>query len=168
MSQASQTKLFGWFTLLVIAVSIALSGARILALFHYYHAPLDVPYYLEYNEIPRLLNVTGLLPPLPQRAGYNSAYADDEYVDIRELRQIGIRVCYGKEWHRFPSHYLFPEGVQVQFVKSGFSGHLPQHFAIDTTPSEGLWKRRQTRIAPPGLNDMNREEPTVYVCDSVK
>lgn len=163
--QASQTKIFSRFTLLVITVSIAISGARILALFHYYHAPLDVAYYFEHYEIPRLLNVTGHLPPQePRHAGYNPAYADDQYIDISGLKQIGVRVCYGKEWYRFPSHYLFPEGVEVEFVKSGFSGLLPQHFAIDPFPSEGLWKRGQTRVPPPGLNDMNREEPSVYVC----
>jgi alpha-1,2-mannosyltransferase len=163
--QASQTKLFRLFTLFVITLSIALSGARILALFHYYHAPLGVSYYIEHKEVPRLLNATGLLPPpQPQRAGYNPAYADDEYIDISALKQIGVRVCYGKEWYRFPSHYLFPEGIEVQFVKSGFSGLLPRHFATEPIPSEGLWKRGQTRVAPPGLNDMNREEPSVYVC----
>lgn len=149
----------------MITLSAALSGGRILALFRYYHAPFDVSYYFEHTEIPRLLNVTGLLPPpQPQGAGYNPAYADDEYVDISGLKRIGVRVCYGKEWYRFPSHYLFPDGVEVQFVKSGFSGLLPQHFATEPIPSEGLWKRGQTRVVPPGLNDMNREEPSVYVC----
>lgn len=162
--QASQTNVFKLFTMSVMTLSIALSGARILALFHYYHAPLGVSYYIEHNEVPRLLNATGLLPsPQPRGASYNPAYADDEYLDISGLKQIGVRVCYGKEWYRFPSHYLFPEGIEVQFVKSGFSGLLPRHFAVDPTPSEGLWKRGQTRVAPPGLNDMNREEPGVYV-----
>lgn len=151
----------------VIAVSALLSGARILALFKYYHAPFDVSHHLERVEIPRLLNATGLLPPPRPLPKDNSAYEEDRYVDLSAAKQIGLRVCYGKEWYRFPSHYMFPEGVEVQFVKSGFSGHLPQHFAVGAISSESLWRSSGTRIVPPGLNDLNQEVPGVYVSETV-
>jgi len=140
-----------------------LSCGRILALNHYYHAPLDVSHHLENVELPRLLNVTSLLPPpRPHSRSDNHAYDGDEAVDLAPIKVFGLRICYGKEWYRFPGHYLVPDGVEVKFIKSDFDGLLPRHFEL-SSGSEGLWKREQTRIAPPGLNDVNREEKSVYV-----
>lgn len=40
-----------------------------------------------------------------------------------------INVCYGKEWHRFPSSFLFPDSrYRIGFVKSDFDGMLPAYF----------------------------------------
>lgn len=40
-----------------------------------------------------------------------------------------INVCYGKEWHRFPSSFLFPDGrYRIGFVKSAFDGMLPAYY----------------------------------------
>jgi alpha-1,2-mannosyltransferase len=154
-------------TLFTIIVSMVLSCGRILGLNHYYHAPFDVLFHLETIELPRLLNVTDLLPPPePRRRNDNLAYADDRHVDLSPIKMFDLRMCYGKEWYRFPGHYLVPDGVEVKFVKSDFDGLLPRHFE-PSTGSEGLWKREQTRIAPPGLNDMNKEEKGVYVGSSL-
>ncbi|WFD23565.1 dextrin dextranase [Malassezia equina] len=38
-------------------------------------------------------------------------------------------LCYGKEWHRFPSHFFVPPSMRVDFVESEFDGILPHHFA---------------------------------------
>jgi len=83
-------------------------------------------------------------------------------IDLDLIKQFNLRICYGKEWYRFPGNYLIPDGIDVRFIKSEFDGLLPRHFD-PSVGGEGLWKREQTRIAPAGLNDLNREEPGSYV-----
>jgi len=55
---------------------------------------------------------------------------DDEHIwpDLSHVRELGLRLCLGMEWHRFPGHYLVLEGVKVDFIKSEFDGLLPGHF----------------------------------------
>jgi hypothetical protein len=41
-----------------------------------------------------------------------------------------INVCYGKEWHRFPSSFLFPDQrYRIKFIKSEFNGMLPAYYS---------------------------------------
>lgn len=68
----------------------------------------------------------------------------------------GDTVCLGKEWYRFPSHYLLPAGVHAGFIKSEFSGLLPGHF-LEGNLTKG------TSIEPPGMNNENREDPGKYI-----
>jgi alpha-1,2-mannosyltransferase len=58
-----------------------------------------------------------------------------------------------------------PDGVRVDFVKSGFDGALPGHFGggHGGHGDGGFWWRDGTRRAPVGLNDLNRETPEFYV-----
>jgi alpha-1,2-mannosyltransferase len=63
--QASKTSIFRLTTLSIILYTSVISLTRILALWHYYHAPLSVIFRLETDELPGLLNSTGLLPPSP-------------------------------------------------------------------------------------------------------
>ncbi|KAE8216566.1 hypothetical protein CF327_g213 [Tilletia walkeri] len=92
-----------------------------------------------------------------------------------------LRLCYGKEWYRFPGHFFVPHGVGVDFVKSEFTGILPKHYRASGTATElrgwekkvvdGLdrtlgwsWGLKDvTRTVQDGFNDMNREEPDRYV-----
>lgn len=91
----------------------------------------------------------------------------------------GPTVCVGKEWYRYPSAYFLPEstvhgagwaghgsdhegsseapgGAAVfAFVKSGFSGLLPQPYL--PRPGKGSSVRRT------GYNDENREEEDRYI-----
>ena len=140
-----------------------MSVSRILALSYYYHAPLELAYRLETEELPRVLNVTGLLPPpLPPIPGHERA--SEKYgqrVDLSPLKQLNITLCLGKEWYRFPSHWLIPDGVSVGFVKSEFDGHLPGHFK--ESKDELWWDRKGTSVIPETLNDLNKEEPRHYV-----
>jgi len=140
-------------------VSGLLSISRILALWHYYHAPLSVFSHLEAFELPRLLNDTGLLPPLP--AGVEES--DRPSIDLSVLKQFGLKLCLGKEWHRFPGHYLVPNAVSVDFVKSDFEGLLPAHFRSGNMGSEPWWDRKGSRNTPAGLNDLNKEVHEYYV-----
>uniref|UniRef100_A0A7E4W837 Mannosyltransferase n=1 Tax=Panagrellus redivivus TaxID=6233 RepID=A0A7E4W837_PANRE len=86
-----------------------------------------------------------------------------------------IRVCTGKEWHRFPSSFFLPENsidkhgnkrkVELEFIKSAFKGILPKHYPIAKRLSD------VTRAIPDAMNDKNEEEPERYVpvetCDYI-
>lgn len=115
------------------------------------------------EELPRLLNVTGLLPIYPP----GTAEEDIPRVDLVPIKHLDLRLCVGKEWHRFPGHYLVPNGIRVDFVKSDFSGLLPRHFiegtAGNSSESSRWWLRPQTRYVPNDLNDLNKEEMSHYV-----
>lgn len=160
--KASKSSIFKNFTFSVVVGSTLLSFSRILALWKYYHAPLTVAYVFEAEELPRLLNVTGFLPVPPPNTN-----ADDlPRIDLSPIKQFDLRLCLGKEWYRFPGHYLVPDGVRVDFVKSDFDGLLPGHFGeggVKATEVSKWWIRDDTRTIPRGLNDLNREEPKHYV-----
>jgi alpha-1,2-mannosyltransferase len=145
---------------LVVSTSIVVSVSRILTLGHYYHAPLHIAFQFETNELPRLLNVTGLLKSPEVVDGDDEDMAPR--IDLSPIKQFGLRLCLGKEWYRFPGHYLVPDGVDVQFIKSDFDGLLPRHFDVSTGEG-GFWKREATRNVPVGLNDLNKEEKSHYV-----
>lgn len=81
------------------------------------------------------------------------------------IRAFDLRLCLGKEWYRFPGHYLVPNGVKVDFVKSEFGGLLPAHFEESHAKLtfNGWWDRPGSRITPANLNDLNKEAPEFYV-----
>jgi alpha-1,2-mannosyltransferase len=156
--KASRSSLFSNFTSSVVCGAALISLSRILALWNYYHAPLTVFYLLESTEIPRLLNSTGLLPLPPP----NTPSDELPRIDLSPVKQFNLTLCLGKEWFRFPGHYLVPDGVRVDFVKSEFDGALPGHF-VEGEGGGQFWWRDGTRRAPEGLNDLNREAPQFYV-----
>ena len=130
---------------------------------------MTLVYQFEKEEVPRLLNVTGLLEtPLPPpelleeyKKKLEQNREDDHRVDLSRISEFGLRICYGKEWHRFPGHYLVPDGIRVDWIKSEFDGMLPAHFL---EPRGGILSRATgTRHLPAGLNDLNNEEPMHYV-----
>ncbi|KAH7886077.1 glycosyltransferase family 22 protein [Phlebopus sp. FC_14] len=157
--KASRSIAFSSVTLSVIIATGIISLARILALWHYYHAPLSIFNRLEAFELPRLLNDTGLLPPLPEGV----EEVDRQSVDLTSVKAFDLRVCLGKEWYRFPGHFLVPNGVMVDFVKSDFDGLLPAHFQPSPSENEPWWDRRGTKTTPLGLNDLNKEVHGYYV-----
>jgi alpha-1,2-mannosyltransferase len=120
-----------------------------------------VYYLLETSELPRLLNSTGFLPVHPP----NTLAEDLPRIDLTPVKQFNLTLCVGKEWYRFPGHYLVPDGVRVDFIKSEFRGLLPTHFSDGESErkADGLWWRKGTRSVPEGLNDLNREESRYYV-----
>jgi len=75
------------------------------------------------------------------------------------MARSGDTVCLGKEWYRFPSHYLLPSGVKAKFIKSEFSGLLPGEFS---EASEGFGVFPGTWLVPAGMNDENREDVGKY------
>ncbi|KAJ1302752.1 hypothetical protein OPQ81_003061 [Rhizoctonia solani] len=183
--RAANTSLFQLTTLLTVILTCLLSISRVVALYKYYHAPLDVAFHFQYEELPRLLNATGLLTvPNPTVKKHSSKYDEDAPVDLSPVRQFGLRVCWGAEWYRFPGSYLVPSGVEPLLVESGFDGMLPRPFPavvpvtdpspvskssfepvrIPLKPSSGLFGElshtlgRTTRLTPSGFNDLNRAE----------
>jgi len=83
---------------------------------------------------------------------------DPKYVRIEGMPED--MVCLGKEWYRFPSSFLLPEGVRAKFIKSEFSGLLPGEFSeagMGSDPFPGTW------LVPMGMNDENLEDPGKYV-----
>ncbi|KAH9944005.1 glycosyltransferase family 22 protein [Epithele typhae] len=177
--QASRSSLFRLFTFSVIGVSAVLSLSRIVAQWKYYHSPMSVTYALEATEVPHLLNSTGhvVLPPHFGQTHNKATSHEDEYeelrIDLGLIEDWGLRMCVGKEWYRFPGHFLVPDGVRVDWVKSEFDGMLPGHFTetghrgnlgVLTNYGKGLLERvKGTRAVGKGLNDLNKEEPSFYV-----
>ncbi|KAI0257241.1 asparagine-linked glycosylation 9 protein isoform a [Lactifluus subvellereus] len=164
--RASRSKLFRWSTLTIVLLTAFISLTRILALWKYYHTPMTIVYQFEKHEIPRLLNITGLLetplpPPEEYRQRQEETREDEQRIDLSPIKEFGLRICYGKEWHRFPGHYLVPDGIRVDWIKSEFDGMLPARFH---ETHDGIRSRvLGTRRIPEGLNDLNKEEPMHYV-----
>lgn len=163
MAQASRTLLFRNFTLSLIVGTSFLSLSRIRAMWEYYHAPLSVVAGFESTELPQLLNNTGLLPVFPPGTPEEEIPA----VDLTPVKHFDLVLCLGKEWHRFPSHYLVPTGIRVEFIKSDFRGQLPRHFqetpAGTNMSGDSWWLRPETRYVPTDVNDLNKEDLSRYV-----
>ena len=81
----------------------------------------------------------------------------DLYEDLRQITQtdnMNVNVCVGKEWHRFPNSYFLPNDKwRLRFIKSEFSGQLPQQYSRT---------EHATRIIQSHFNDINREESSRY------
>jgi alpha-1,2-mannosyltransferase len=72
-------------------------------------------------------------------------------------------ICLGDEWYRFPSSFWLPnDSVRVEFVRAGFRGLLPKHFASSANA---------TSAVPSHMNNKNSEERSRYVdlsrCDYI-
>ncbi|KAM0787191.1 hypothetical protein ACM66B_006434 [Microbotryomycetes sp. NB124-2] len=177
--RTGRSPLFGVCTTAVMAIFAALSVARITAMYKYYHAPLDVFAQFEGYELPRLaLQMYPSLYPGAQRINPFQplpAFADsldkaEQLIELDPLDGLGLRLCLGKEWYRFPGHFLVPDPVEVRFVQSAFSGILPQQWESTAPPAtknssklgSGLFGRA-THLVPAGMNNLNREEPDRYV-----
>ena len=72
---------------------VSISVSRILALWYYYHAPLALAFDFQYNEIPRLLKATGLLPNYPE----NMREEDIPPIDLSPVKQFDLKLCLGND-----------------------------------------------------------------------
>lgn len=155
--QASKANLFSRFTLSAIVATSVLSISRVVALYSYYHAPLKVVHDFDVEILPRLLNSTGHIYLPSHHPNYERGEAQPQY-NLTHLKDFRLRLCVGKEWHRFPGSYLIPEGIRVDWIKSEFSGLIPGHFEENVRQRSRFWLRDGTRRVPSGMNDVNREE----------
>ena len=127
-----------------------------MALYTYYHAPLQVAHDFEVEILPKLLNSTGHIY-LPSHHPYYEKGETQPQYNLTHLKDFGLHLCVGKEWHRFSGSYLIPEGVRVDWIKSEFSGLMPGHFLEKVPQKSRFWLRDGTRRVPSGMNDMNQE-----------
>lgn len=167
----------------ILAVTCLISISRSLHTTHSYNAPFDVLRHLSEEELPRVIR-----KHFPEGEGakkISTTQVGRGEVNLSLLLKLPrtsqqeepLRLCYGKEWHRFPSTYLVPDGVKVDFIASEFKGILPKHFArgeearsavVPTNAFSNLaatfWPWRTfTQPMREGFNDLNREEPDRYV-----
>ncbi|KAF2359705.1 GPI mannosyltransferase [Trinorchestia longiramus] len=82
----------------------------------------------------------------------------DVFLELQKLPptdSVTMRLCLGKEWHRFPSSFFLPDDKwEVRFIKSSFRGQLPQPF---------LSSSDATTVARDNFNDLNLEVQDRYV-----
>ncbi|WVN87816.1 uncharacterized protein L203_103011 [Cryptococcus depauperatus CBS 7841] len=164
---AGRTSIFSGFTLLVVFLPSLLSIARISAIFQFYHAPFDIAHHFQYQTLPAVLMSLGYKPiPLPESY---KPYGKEEFEirwDLSPLQDMEqpITLCYGTEWHRFPSSYLIPKGVQVFFIQTDFDGMMPRRWK--ESGSAGRWPRSETRAIRAGRfngENMASFEPGTFI-----
>lgn len=203
--RASKTSLFTTMTASILSLGALLGILRSVGQLTNYHAPFDVLFHFEGYELPRVVATAfpetlspaiqariakGLSPVATEQekeyndrglGAENKGVSLDLSIDLSPLQGLerGVRLCYGKEWHRFPTHFLVPAGVEVEWVKSEFDGILPKHFDVAASfpiqPEDGvastlsssvgfLWPwASTTRRLQSGFNDLNQEEFDRYV-----
>lgn len=203
--RASKSSVFTTITSSVLAIAILLGVLRSVGQLNHYHSPFDVLFHFEGYELPRVVADVfpeTLSPAIQQRIarglspvateqekeyndrGYgaeNKGVSVDLSIHLTPLSTLDkpVRLCYGKEWHRFPTHFLVPAGVEVEWIQSDFDGILPKHFDVDGASAvehadavahtlETLlgwaWPWSSiTRRVQRGFNDLNQQEMDRYV-----
>lgn len=187
--RAGRTSIFSTLTRTIILTSCCIGISRIFALQYYYHAPLDLMFHFQYNELPvraiqshpgdyAYLRLNTTIPIL-------DAIEEAEYtVDLAPLARDKLTLCLGESWYRLPTQFLVPDPINVEFVKSSFTGILPSKFV--SYPKSGqydgdrhiqdgfhpgyaknltdvIWSRKGTRINGGRFNSKNLEETDRYV-----
>lgn len=159
-SRKNTSKASAFVVLMAIFASAVFSLLRVLATTCAYHAPFSA-----------MLQLYSLAPELQNRFVLNGNVP----VQSQELR-----VCYGKEWYRFPNSFFLPHQASAYFVKSEFDGILPKHFyegqdrpspadtfatAVDAVLANAVSSDllRSTRAWQTGFNDLNQEEHDRYI-----
>lgn len=105
--------------------------------------------------------VLSALRTLSTITAYNAPLSVYQFLEEPGGAKTGDFVCLGKEWYRFPSHYLLPTGVKAKFIKSEFSGLLPGEFS-EAAGGQGFGLFPGTWLIPAGMNDENREDVGKY------
>lgn len=167
--RASQTTMFSNFALAAVLLPSFISIGRIAASLKFYQAPFNVAYHFQYTTIPNILSDLGY-EPLPAREGKDGEEVTPEW-DFTPLTTMKepINLCYGTEWHRFPSSFLVPEGVNTQWIQTAGEGMMPRHW--NPSGPAGKWPREETRVVHFGrFNDKNEPsaEAGAYVSRSFR
>ncbi|KNE73295.1 hypothetical protein AMAG_17461 [Allomyces macrogynus ATCC 38327] len=84
----------------------------------------------------------------------------------------GKTVCLGNDWFLAPGHWVLPNTTRIEFVKHGFEGQLPAHFAPSNATSSMARIVHGTMAHDHALfNDANRMELSRFVdlneCDFI-
>lgn len=164
--QATRTGLFSHLSRGVIVLTGLLSFARASAILKYYHAPFNVYLHLQTYELPRLALfihpelAPAIDPTLPQKEFADALYSE-RALEVDSLKPLNLRICLGKEWHRYGSSWQVPDELEVRFIQSAFDGILPK---VWEEPGEGKGLfGRATAVDPKGMNMFNQEEVDRYV-----
>lgn len=140
----------------ICSLFLCLSVLRVVALIQFYGSSLSI--YSGLHNAP---------PPGIQTSEWRES---SQTLNAPEYSRRELFVCTGKEWFRFPSHYLIPPGMRFKFIKSRFSGLLPHTFGNFTTEklaiNEGLDayvrklqnQPRAYSFSVPNVNDLNQYE----------
>jgi alpha-1,2-mannosyltransferase len=112
---------------------------------------------------------SGLTAPLPTMT--MAMDRPQALLTTPEIEKREMFVCAGKEWYRFPSHFLLPHGMKFKFIQSRFNGLLPHSFGnqSDSEPIKirnGIFEYSQmVKLRPrmysysiENVNDKNRFE----------
>jgi alpha-1,2-mannosyltransferase len=163
--RASSSSLVKWAgslsRLALVLVFVALSVSRNIAMVVNYAAPLRVWRALAAEQTALTLRASATATAA---AAASSFRVDAEVAAPRLVNST--TVCVGKEWYRFASSFFVPH-EQLLFLRSGFTGQLPQPFA----PVDAATGRSGTAVELPHFNDENREEASRYApveaCDFI-
>lgn len=161
----------------VLIVSAAVSVSRILALYEHYSAPIDV--YRNAFDLVKVPEPIGSTSTVTVEGTEPTVMAASNVGSSLDAKKEIIRVCVGKEWYRFPSHYFLPEGARLGLIKSHFDGLLPGEFQEQSEsgyPTSGKsqhplaidWRwsaerRPGTSHIPALMNNENKEVAEHYV-----
>jgi len=187
--KAGRTSIFSTFTGTVILTSSCIAIPRIAALQNYYHAPLDMMFHFQYNELP--VRAIQSYPAEYAHMGLNTSRPileaiehAEKSLDLGPLAKENLTLCLGESWFRFPTQFLVPDPINVEFVKSPFTGILPSKFPSSSKKdqfdgtrhqkrasqiptadpfSDWLWRRKGTRTNGGKFNAQNKEEADRYV-----
>lgn len=140
----------------ILAVYALLGVSRSMAVYQNYFAPVTVLDHFTATELPRVAVERGIA-----ESTFEHSPSFNTRPDMEGRQNPTISLCYGGEWHRFPSSFFIPSSasISVRFVKSDFSGLLPKAFTI-LEAENPIWK--STRAEPSGFNDRNQEELDRY------
>ena len=159
-AQASQTQLFSNLTLLVVLFTATLSLGRINALYRFYHAPIDMAFHFQTRTVPAILAAQGYTAVQPDVAAAQGEVIRPEW-DMTALYDLEPRVtlCFAEEWYRYPSSYLVPDGIEIQWVRTEFDGMMPRRWDTAGGMDEA------SKVHPGRFNGVNRmsDEPGSYV-----
>ncbi|CAG0890674.1 unnamed protein product [Cyprideis torosa] len=144
----SQQAYFKAFLVGFLVIFVTISCSRIVGRYRNHHGALDV--YLHLSALPVM---------------------EDTAMHAQTGKRKVRRICLGKEWHRFPSHFFLPSSQEweVAFLESEFKGQLPKHF-IPIDPEQRS-AAEATSTVHTDFNDENRQERSRFVnistCDFV-
>ncbi|GAA5935989.1 dolichyl-P-Man:Man(6)GlcNAc(2)-PP-dolichol alpha-1,2-mannosyltransferase [Sporobolomyces koalae] len=164
--RATRSGIFSHATRAVIVVSCLISFGRISAIHKYYHAPFNVYHHLQMYELTRLTlahhpEIAPAIDAALPLKEFAVALDKSRAISLESLADKNLRLCLGKEWHRFPSSWLVPDQLETRFIKSEFDGILPKQWEA---PGEGKGLfGRATAVVPTGMNMFNQEEHDRYV-----
>ena len=116
-------------------------------------------FHFQTYTVPTILSTLGYTAVQPDTAPAPGEVIKPEW-DMTALYDLEPRVtlCFAEEWYRFPSSYLVPDGIDVQWVQTEFDGMMPRKW-------EGSGVEGMRAVHPGRFNGMNRasSEPGTYV-----